>query len=100
MYRYSASQEHVVVRRRTCLGHELAGRIPQAIAESPDSTPAIDVAIDQVVREAASDLPMVRATMTSVLALGPVADEFRLGVRQMFAALTAGSEHRPPWMQR
>src|SRR5262245_53098815 len=84
MYRYFASKEHVVCDAALTWGHELAARIPQAIetAAAPDT--AMDVAIEQVVREAASDLPMVRATMSSVLALGPVADEFRLGVRQMF----------------
>ena len=95
MYRYFASKEHVVCDAALAWGHELAARIPQAIAEASDSRSAIDVAIEQVVREAASDLPMVRATMTSVLALGPVADEFRLGVRQMFDALTAGTEPPP-----
>ncbi|MGZ5364802.1 MAG: TetR/AcrR family transcriptional regulator [Mycobacterium sp.] len=95
MYRYFASKEHVVCDAALAWGHELAARIPQAIeaADGPDS--AIDVAIEQVVFEAASDLPMVRATMSSVLALGPVADEFRLGVRQMFQALTAGAEAPP-----
>lgn len=92
MYRYFASKEHVVCDAALAWGHELAARIPAAIAAAPDSTSAIDVAIEQVVREAASDLPMVRATMTSVLALGPVADEFRLGVRGMFDALTAGAD--------
>jgi AcrR family transcriptional regulator len=92
MYRYFASKEHVVCDAALAWGHELAARIPLAIAEASDARPAIDVAIEQVVHEAASDLPMVRATMASVLALGPVADEFRMGVRQMFAALTAGAD--------
>ena len=90
MYRYFASKEHVVCDAALAWGHELAGRIPEAIAAAGPAN-AIDVAIEQVVREAASDLPMVRATMTSVLALGTVADEFRLGVRGMFEALTAGA---------
>jgi AcrR family transcriptional regulator len=92
MYRYFASKEHVVCDAALAWGHELAARIPTAIAAAGEPDSAIDVAIEQVVREAASDLPMVRATMSSVLALGPVADEFRLGVRQMFTALTAGAE--------
>lgn len=92
MYRYFASKEHVVCDAALAWGHELAARIPQAIAAAPGPETAIDVAIDQVVREAVSDLPMVRATMSSVLALGPVADEFRLGVREMFKALTAGAD--------
>jgi TetR/AcrR family transcriptional regulator, cholesterol catabolism regulator len=92
MYRYFASKEHVVCDAALAWGHELAARIPQAIAAAAGPETAIDVAIDQVVREAASDLPMVRATMSSVLALGPVADEFRLGVREMFKALTAGAD--------
>lgn len=90
MYRYFASKEHVVCDAALAWGHELAARIPAAIAAAGAAN-AIDVAIEQVVREAASDLPMVRATMTSVLALGPVADEFRLGVRGMFGALTPGT---------
>ena len=86
MYRYFASKEHVVCDAALAWGHELAARIPAAIAAAePDN--ALDVAIEQVVIEAASDLPMVRATMTSVLALGPVADEFRIGVRGMFTCL-------------
>ena len=92
MYRYFASKEHVVCDAALAWGHELAARIPQAIPAAAEPDTAIDVAIEQVVREAATDLPMVRATMSSVLALGPVADEFRLGVRQMFQALTAGAE--------
>jgi AcrR family transcriptional regulator len=92
MYRYFASKEHVVCDAALAWGHELAARIPRAIAAAAEPESAIDVAIEQVVREAATDLPMVRATMSSVLALGPVADEFRLGVRQMFQALTAGAE--------
>lgn len=92
MYRYFASKEHVVCDAALAWGHELAARIPQAIAAAAGPETAIDVAIDQVVREAVSDLPMVRATMSSVLALGPVADEFRLGVREMFKALTAGAD--------
>lgn len=91
MYRYFASKEHVVCDAALAWGHELAARIPAAIAAAGPAN-AIDVAIEQVVGEAASDLPMVRATMTSVLALGPVADEFRVGVRGMFSALTAGAE--------
>ena len=92
MYRYFASKEHVVCDAALAWGHELAARIPQAIAAAAEPDNAIDVAIEQVVREATSDLPMVRATMSSVLALGPVADEFRVGVREMFQALTAGAE--------
>ncbi len=92
MYRYFASKEHVVCDAALAWGHELAARIPAAIPTDAAPDTAIDVAIEQVVREAATDLPMVRATMSSVLALGPVADEFRLGVRQMFSALTAGTE--------
>jgi TetR/AcrR family transcriptional regulator, cholesterol catabolism regulator len=92
MYRYFASKEHVVCDAALAWGHELAARIPQAIPAAAEPDTAIDIAIEQVVREAATDLPMVRATMSSVLALGPVADEFRLGVRQMFQALTAGAE--------
>ena len=94
MYRYFASKEHVVCDAALAWGHDLAARIPDAIAAAgaDGAVSAIDVAIEQVVREAASDLPMVRATMTSVLALGPVADEFRVGVRGMFTALTAGAE--------
>lgn len=92
MYRYFASKEHVVCDAALAWGHELAARIPQAIASTTEPGSAIDVAIEQVVREAASDLPMVRATMSSVLALGPVANGFRLGVREMFQALTAGAE--------
>ncbi|MCP9275915.1 TetR/AcrR family transcriptional regulator [Mycolicibacterium arenosum] len=91
MYRYFASKEHVVCDAALAWGHELAARIPAAIAAAGAAN-ALDVAIEQVVHEAASDLPMVRATMTSVLALGPVADEFRIGVRGMFTALTAGAD--------
>ncbi|KAA1250048.1 hypothetical protein F0Q45_11725 [Mycobacterium simiae] len=57
---------------------------------------AIDIAIEQVVQEAASDLPMPRATMASVLAQGPVADDFPLGVREMFRALLAGAVEEMP----
>ncbi|MGD9620084.1 MAG: TetR/AcrR family transcriptional regulator [Mycolicibacterium sp.] len=90
MYRYFASKEHVVCQAALEWGHQVAARIPEAIAAS-EPIAAIDVAIEQVVHEAASDLPMVRATMASVLAEGPVADEFRLGVREMFQALLAGA---------
>lgn len=90
-YRYFASKEHVVCEAALAWGHDVAARIPQAIAATAEPVSAIDVAIEQVVQEAASDLPMVRATMASVLAQGPVADEFRLGVREMFRALLAGA---------
>ena len=90
-YRYFASKEHVVCEAALAWGHEVAARIPQAIAAATEPGEAIDVAIEQVVREAASDLPMVRATMASVLAQGPVADQFRLGVREMFLALMDGA---------
>lgn len=89
MYRYFASKEHVVCQAALDWGHQVAARIPTAIAASAPIG-AIDVAIEHVVHEAASDLPMVRATMASVLAQGPVADEFRLAVREMFQALLAG----------
>lgn len=89
-YRYFASKEHVVCDAALAWGHDVAGRIPEAIAAA-DPSAAVEVAINQIVREAASDLPMVRATMASVLSLGPVADEFRLGVRQMFLDLLSSS---------
>ena len=95
MYRYFASKEHVVCTAALDWGHDVASRIPAAIAEAK-SAPAVDVVIAQVVREAASDLPMVRATMASVMALGPVADEFRWGGRQMFRALLAGAVDNTP----
>ena len=60
MYRYFASKEHVVCDAALAWGHELAARIPQAIAAAAEPDNAIDVAIEQVVREATSDLPMVR----------------------------------------
>jgi len=93
-YRYFASKEHVVCEAALAWGHDVAQRIPQAIAAASPAS-AIDVAIEQVVREAASDLPMVRATMASVLAQGPVADAFRLGVRQMFLDLLGGATGVP-----
>lgn len=43
----------------------------------------MNIAIEQVVRKAASDLPMVRATMSSALALGPVADELRTAAQRI-----------------
>lgn len=89
-YRYFASKEHVVCEAALAWGQQVAQRIPQAIA-SAEPTAAIDVAIEQVVREAASDLAMVRATMASVLAQGPVAEQFRMGVRQMFLDLVGGA---------
>lgn len=95
-YRYFASKEHVVCEAALAWGHDVAQRIPQAIAATAAPANAIDVAIEQVVREAASDLPMVRATMASVLAQGPVADEFRLGVRQMFLDLLGGAVEDVP----
>jgi AcrR family transcriptional regulator len=95
-YRYFASKEHVVCEAALAWGHEVAQRIPQAVAAAAEPVAAIDVAIEQVVREAASDLPMVRATMASVLALGPVADQFRLGVRQMFLDLLGGAVDNVP----
>jgi AcrR family transcriptional regulator len=95
IYRYFASKEHVVCEAALAWGHEVAARIPQAVAAAGEPVAAIDVAIEQVVQEAASDLPMVRATMASVLAQGPVADQFRLGVRQMFLALLAGAVEIP-----
>ncbi|MBX9982426.1 MAG: TetR/AcrR family transcriptional regulator [Mycobacterium gordonae] len=94
-YRYFASKEHVVCEAALAWGHEVAQRIPQAVAAAAAAN-AVDVAIEQVVREAASDLPMVRATMASVLAQGPVADEFRLGVRQMFLDLLGGAVENVP----
>ena len=96
MYRYFASKEHVVCQAALDWGHQVAARIPEAIAAATEPVGAIDVAIEQVVREAASDLPMVRATMASVLAQGPVADEFRLAVREMFQALLAGAVDSMP----
>lgn len=90
-YRYFASKEHVVCEAALAWGHEVAARIPDAIAAASEPVAAIDIAIEQIVREAASDLPMVRATMASVLAQGPVADQFRLGVREMFLALVGGA---------
>ncbi|HTQ18216.1 TetR/AcrR family transcriptional regulator [Mycobacterium sp.] len=95
-YRYFASKEHVVCEAALAWGHEVAQRIPQAIAAAIEPVAAVDVAIEQVVREAASDLPMVRATMASVLAQGPVADQFRLGVRQMFLDLLGGAVENVP----
>jgi TetR/AcrR family transcriptional regulator, cholesterol catabolism regulator len=95
-YRYFASKEHVVCEAALAWGHDVAARIPQAIVAATGPVAAIDVAIEQVVREAASDLPMVRATMASVLAQGPVADEFRLGVREMFLALMDGAVEDVP----
>ncbi|OBI78864.1 TetR/AcrR family transcriptional regulator [Mycobacterium asiaticum] len=95
-YRYFASKEHVVCEAALAWGQQVAQRIPQAIA-SAEPTAAIDVAIEQVVREAASDLAMVRATMASVLAQGPVAEQFRMGVRQMFLDLVGGAvDDAPP----
>src|SRR3954462_15630126 len=66
LYRYFASKEHVVCEAALAWGQEVAARIPDAIAAAPESVDALDVATEQVVREAASDLPMVRATMASV----------------------------------
>jgi TetR/AcrR family transcriptional regulator, cholesterol catabolism regulator len=97
VYRYFASKEHVVCEAALAWGNEVAARIPEAIAAAAEPpVAAIDVAIDQVVQEATSDLPMVRATMASVLAQGPVADQFRLGVREMFRALLAGAVDNMP----
>lgn len=96
MYRYFASKEHVVCEAALDWGNQVAARIPEAIAAATEPVGAIDVAIEQVVHEAASDLPMVRATMASVLAQGPVADEFRLAVREMFQALLAGAVDSMP----
>ena len=96
MYRYFASKEHVVCEAALDWGNQVAARIPQAIAAAAESVGAIDVAIEHVVQEAASDLPMVRATMASVLAQGSVADEFRLAVRDMFRALLAGAVDNMP----
>lgn len=94
-YRYFASKEHVVCEAALAWGQEVAQRIPLAVeaaaASASEPVNAVDVAIEQVIGEAASDLPMVRATMASVLALGPVADQFRLGVRQMFLDLLGGA---------
>ncbi|ORB83971.1 hypothetical protein B1987_09370 [Mycobacterium kansasii] len=90
-YRYFASKEHVVCEAALAWGHEVAARLPQIVEAVGEPANAIDVAIEQVVHEAASDLAMVRATMASVLAQGTVADEFRLGVREMFRALLAGA---------
>src|SRR3954462_9954910 len=59
-YRYFASKEHVVCEAALAWGHDVAARLPRAIAAAIGSATAIDVAIEQVVREAASDLPMVR----------------------------------------
>lgn len=86
-YRYFASKEHVVCEAALAWGNDIAERIPRVIAAASEPVATIDIAIEQVVREAASDLPMVRATIASVLAQGPVADQFRLGVREMFLAL-------------
>jgi TetR/AcrR family transcriptional regulator, cholesterol catabolism regulator len=91
MYRYFASKEHVVCEAALDWGNQVAARIPVAIAAATEPVGAIDIAVEQVVQEAASDLPMVRATMASVLAQGPVADEFRLAVRDMFQSLMGGA---------
>ncbi|CAM2959491.1 TetR family transcriptional regulator [Mycobacterium intermedium] len=99
-YRYFASKEHVVCEAALAWGHEVAARIPQAIAAASESLsepmPDIDVAIGHLVWEAASDLPMVRAIIASVSALGPVADQFRVGVRGMFLALLGGAGEDVP----
>ncbi|ETZ98919.1 bacterial regulatory s, tetR family protein [Mycobacterium kansasii 824] len=67
-YRYFASKEHVVCEAALAWGHDVAARLPQVIEAAGETVGAIDVAIEQVVHEAASDLSMVRATMASVLA--------------------------------
>lgn len=90
-YRYFASKEHVVCEAALAWGHEVAARIPQVVAAATEPVAAIDIAIEQIVMESASDLPMLRATMASVLAQGPVADHFRRGVREMFVALLGGA---------
>ncbi len=93
MYRYFASKEHVVCDAA------LAGATNSRRA-SPGDRRGVRFALRHRRRHRTGGprsrigLPMVRATMTSVLALGLVADEFRLGVRQMFDALTAGTD--PP----
>ncbi|CAM3272494.1 TetR/AcrR family transcriptional regulator [Mycobacterium intermedium] len=91
-YRYFASKEHVVCEAALDWGQEVAARIPDVIAAAAsDPVAAMDGAIEQIVREAATDLAMIRATMASVLALGPVADQFRLNVREMFLNLLGGA---------
>lgn len=91
MYRYFASKEHVVCEAALAWGADVARRLPEALAAAPTPAAALDMAIQKIVAEANSDLPMVRATMASVLATGPVADEFRRGVRHMFQSLMAGA---------
>ena len=87
MYRYFASKEHVVCEAALAWGYELAQRIPAEIAASASPGDAIDVAIRMVVEEATANLPMVHATISSLLAIGPAADAFRRGLREMFRSL-------------
>ena len=87
MYRYFASKEHVVCEAALAWGNDLASRIPAALSTLSATDNILDAAITLVVQEAHSNLPMVRATMASLLAIGPAADHFRSGVRLMFQSL-------------
>ncbi|MCA9771137.1 MAG: TetR/AcrR family transcriptional regulator [Myxococcales bacterium] len=85
MYRYFASKEHVVCEAALAWGREVAARLPDAIADARAGTMA--AAIELIVAEAASNPPMVRATMASVMGIGATADAFRANVRELFAEL-------------
>ncbi len=90
LYRYFTSREHVVCEAALAWGHDLAAKLPAEVAGSRSLLETLHAAIPHVVREAQSNLPMVRATMTSVLALGPSADAFREAVRKLFVSLVGG----------
>ncbi|MFO0547743.1 MAG: helix-turn-helix domain-containing protein [Polyangiaceae bacterium] len=90
MYRYFTSKEHLVCEAALAWGHELARSLSERIGAAAHGAP-LDEVVERIVAEAESNLPMVRATMASVLATGPVAEQFRVGVREMFRALLAGA---------
>ena len=87
MYRYFASKEHVLCEAALAWGNDLASRIPASLSLLTEKDNVVEAAITLVVQEANSNLPMVRATMASLLAIGPAADDFRSGVRMMFQSL-------------
>lgn len=90
MYRYFSSKEHLVGAVALAWGHELARALP-ALVRDLEPSAALERIIERVVEEAASDLPMLRATMASVLAVGPVAEQFRRDVRALYRALLEGA---------
>ncbi len=100
LYRYFSNRDHVVSEAALDWGQDLAPRLATAVSSASSPAEVLGIAIDVIVTEATSNLPMVRATMMAVMAQGPAADDFRASVRQLLDSLfpnASGSfESGPP----